>query len=62
MSIRVLKGSNHLKIALRNSANEIGNLKELTPLRDFSCIINFRKGKVATISTTVRKLKNNHLE
>ncbi|MCS6820026.1 MAG: transposase [Chitinophagales bacterium] len=29
------KGSNQLKIALRNAANAIGNLKESAHLRDF---------------------------
>ena len=44
LSSRVSKGSNRLKIALRNAANAIGNLKESTPLRDFFQRINFRKG------------------
>src|SRR5690606_905273 len=46
LSSKVPKGSNRLKIALRNSANAIGNLKESTPLRDFFQRINFRKGRV----------------
>jgi transposase len=52
----MLKGSNRLKIALRNAANAIGNLKESTPLRDFFHRINFRKGRVSAISATARKL------
>lgn len=56
LSSRVPKGSNRLKIALRNAANAIGNLKESTPLRDFFHRINFRKGRVSTISATARKL------
>jgi transposase len=35
LSSKVPKGSNRLKIALRNAANAIGNLKESTSLRDF---------------------------
>lgn len=56
LSNRVPKGSNRLKIALRNAANAIGNLKESTPLRDFFHRINFRKGRVSAISATARKL------
>lgn len=56
LSSRVPKGSNRLKIALRNAANAIGNLKESTPLRDFFQRINFRKGRVSAISATARKL------
>jgi hypothetical protein len=52
----VPKGSNRLKIALRNAANAIGNLKESTPLRDFFQWISFRKGRVSAISATARKL------
>ncbi|HOI32082.1 MAG: transposase [Bacteroidales bacterium] len=43
LSSKVPKGSNRLKIALRNAANAIGNLKDSTPLRDFFQRINFRK-------------------
>ncbi|MFZ2795733.1 MAG: hypothetical protein WAZ38_09175 [Prolixibacteraceae bacterium] len=43
-------------IALGNAANAIGNLKDSTPLRDFSQRINFRKGRVSAISATARKL------
>lgn len=56
LSSRVPKGSNRLKIALRNAANAIGNLKDSTPLRDFFQRINFRKGRVSAISATARKL------
>ena len=44
LSNRIPKGSNRLKIALRNAANAIGNLKDSTPLSDFFKRINFRKG------------------
>jgi transposase len=56
LSSKVPKGSNRLKIALRNAANAIGNLKEPTPLGDFFKRINFRKGRVSAISATARKL------
>ena len=56
LSSRVGKGSSRLKIALRNAANAIGNLKDSTPLRDFFHRINFRKGRVAAITATARKL------
>ena len=56
LSSKVPKGSNRLKIALRNAANAIGNLKQSTPLRDFFHRINFRKGRVSAISATARKL------
>lgn len=56
LSSKVPKGSNRLKISLRNAANAIGNLKDSTPLRDFFQRINFRKGRVSAISATARKL------
>lgn len=56
LSSKVPKGSNRLKVALRNAANAIGNLKDSTPLRDFFQRINFRKGRVSAISATARKL------
>ena len=56
LSTKVPKGSNRLKIALRNSANAIGNLKGSTPLRDFFHRVNFRKGRTSAISATARKL------
>ena len=57
LSISISKGSNSLKIALRNSANAIGNLKFSTPLRDFFHRINFRKGRISEIFATARKLE-----
>ena len=56
LSSKIPKGSNRLKIAFRNAANAIGNLKDSTPLRDFFQRINFRKGRVSAISATARKL------
>lgn len=56
LSSKMPKGSNRLKIALRNAANAIGNLKDSTPLRDFFHRINFRKGRVSAVSATARKL------
>jgi hypothetical protein len=56
LSSKVPKGSNRLKIALRNAANAVGNLKESTPLRDFFHRINFRKGRISAVSATARKL------
>jgi transposase len=56
LSSKVPKGSNRLKIALRNAANAIGNLKDSTPLRDFFHRINFRKTRTSAISATARKL------
>ena len=56
LSSKIPKGSNRLKIALRNAANAIGNLKDSTPLRNFFQRINFRKGRVSAISATARKL------
>jgi hypothetical protein len=50
------KGSSRLKIALRNAANAIRNLKDSTPLRDFFHRINFRKARVSAITATARKL------
>lgn len=56
LSSKVPKGSNRLKIALRQAANAIGNLRDSTPLRDFFQRVNFRKGRVSAISATARKL------
>ncbi len=56
LSTKVGKGSNRLKITLRNAANAIGNLKDSNPLRDFFHRINFRKGRVSAITATARKL------
>jgi transposase len=44
LSSRIPKGSNRLKIALRNAANAIGNLKD-TALSNFFKRIAFRKGR-----------------
>jgi transposase len=55
LSHRIPKGSNRLKIALRQSANAIGNLKE-THLSDFFRRVAFRKGRQAAVSATARKL------
>ena len=56
LSSKIGKGSSRLKIALRNTANAIGNLKDSTPLRGFFHRINFRKGRVSAITATARKL------
>lgn len=55
LSKKVPKGSNRLKIALRNAANAIGNLKN-THLADFFKRIAYRRGRTAAVSATARKL------
>jgi transposase len=55
LSNRVPKGSNRLKIALRQAANAIGNLKD-THLSDFFKRVAYRKGRQAAVSATARKL------
>mgnify|MGYP000724172831 CR=1 FL=1 len=55
LSNRIPKGSNRLKIALRHSANAIGNLKD-THLSNFFGRIAYRKGRQAAVSATARKL------
>jgi transposase len=55
LSNKIPKGSNRLKIALRNAANAIGNLKD-TALSNFFSRISHRKGRVSAISATARKL------
>lgn len=55
LSNHIPKGSNRLKIALRNAANSIGNLKD-THLSDFFRRIAYKKGRVAAITATARKL------
>lgn len=55
LSNKVPKGSNRLKIALRNAANAIGNLKD-THLSDFFKRVLYRRGRTAAISATARKL------
>lgn len=55
LSSRTPKGSNRLKIALRHSANAIGNMKD-THLSDFFRRIAYRKGRVTAVSAIARKL------
>lgn len=55
LSHHLPKGSNRLKIALRQSANVIGNLKE-GHLNDFFRRVNYKKGRATAISATARKL------
>ena len=55
LSNRVPKGSNRIKIALRQAANAIGNLKD-THLSDFFKRVAYRKGRQAAVSATARKL------
>lgn len=55
LSSKTPKGSNRLKIALRNAANVIGNLKD-THLSDFFKRVAYRKGRTVAVSATARKL------
>ena len=55
ISHRVPKGSNRLKIALRNAANAVGNLKD-SHLNRFFKKIAFKKGRQKAITTTARKI------
>jgi hypothetical protein len=55
LSNKLPKGSNRLKIALRQAANAIGNLKD-THLSDFFKRVAFRRGRQAAVSATARKL------
>ena len=55
LSKRIGKGSNRLKIALRRAANVLGNLKD-SHLGQFFRRISYRKGRVAAITATARKL------
>jgi uncharacterized protein YcaQ len=55
LSHHIPKGSSRLKIALRNAANAIGNLKE-GHLADFFRRINYKKGRSTAINATARKL------
>lgn len=55
LSNKMPKGSNRLKIALRQAANAVGNLKD-TALSNFFKRIAFRKGRTSAISATARKL------
>ena len=52
---RTPKGSNRLKIALRQTANVIGRLED-THLSNFFKRICYRKGRASAISATARKL------
>lgn len=49
LSHHIPKGSSRLKIAFRNTANAIGQLKEAW-LVDFFRRINFKKGRIAAVS------------
>lgn len=55
LSSKTPKGSNRLKIAFRNAANVIGNLKD-THLSDFFKRIAYKKGRTVAVSATARKL------
>jgi len=55
LSHHIPKGSSRLKIAFRNAANSIGNLKEGF-LADFFRRINYKRGRVTAINATARKL------
>ena len=55
LSNKIPKGSNKMKIALRQAANAIGNLKD-THLSDFFRRVAFKKGRQAAVSATARKL------
>jgi len=55
LSHHIPKGSSRLKIAFRNAANAIGNLKEGF-LSDFFRRINYKRGRITAINATARKL------
>ncbi|MDI9319818.1 MAG: hypothetical protein QM530_05005 [Phycisphaerales bacterium] len=55
LSHHLPKGSSRLKIAFRNAANAIGQLKEGW-LVDFFKRINYKKGRICAISALARKL------
>jgi transposase len=55
LSHHIPKGSSRLKIALRNAANVIGNLKE-GYLADFFRRICYKRGRTTAINATARKL------
>jgi len=55
LSSKTPKGSNRLKIALRNAANAIGNLKD-THLSNFFNRVCYKKGRTVAVSATARKL------
>jgi transposase len=55
LSNKIPKGSNRSKIALRQAANTIGNMKQAN-LHDFFWRICIRKGRTSAITATARKL------
>jgi transposase len=55
LSSRTPRGSNRIKIALRQAANAIGNLKD-THLSNFFNRIAYRKGRAVAVSATARKI------
>ena len=55
LSRHIPKGSNRLKIALRNAANAVGNLKD-SDLGRFFNKIAYRKGRQAAITATACKI------
>ena len=55
ISSKVPRGSNRLKIALRNAAQSISRLKD-SPLNKFYKKIAFKKGGIKAITATARKL------
>jgi len=55
LSSKIPRGSNRLKIALRQAANAIGNMKGAN-LYNFFVRISIRKGRAAAITATARKL------
>ena len=55
LSNRIPQGSNRLKIALRNAANAVGNLKD-ADLAKFFRKIAFKKGRQTAINATARKI------
>lgn len=55
LSHQIPKGCSRLKIAFRNAANAIGNLKEGW-LVDFFKRINYKKGRATAVTALARKL------
>lgn len=55
LSSKIAKGSNRLKIALRQAANAIGNMKNAN-LYSFFIRICIRKGRTSAVTATARKL------
>jgi len=55
LSNRIPKGSSRLKIAFRNAANAVGNLKD-SDLGRFFNKIAYKKGRQAAITATARKI------